>query len=107
MKPESPRIKPQPRLGVSPILRSFMLVTALKMRPLLRPSARRDLLRFVGTLDSDEHAKAFLEWGVRVIKAHHEDAKSLRRPRAKQLIAQTELPIFRRPDRAYRVRWLL
>jgi len=92
---------------VSPFLRSFMLATGLKMRPLLRPSARRDMARFMSKMDSDEQAQEFLEWGVNVLRAHHEDAKSVRRNRARQLIAQTKLPIFRKPDRAYRLRWLL
>src|SRR5262245_13751902 len=96
--------EPQPCRAVSPAIRSFMLVTGLKMRPLLRPSARKDLTKFMAQIDSDEQAKEFLDWGISVLSAHHNDAKSRHGGQARQLIEQTKLPIFRRPRRAYRVR---
>lgn len=89
------------------LLRAFLLVTVTKLRPLLRPSARNDLARYVGRLDSVSDAQTFLAWGQRLISAHMEDARKHGGSRAARVVSQTELPIFRRPDRAYRVRWLL
>lgn len=95
------------RRGVSPTILAFMLVTGLKIRPLIRPSARKDMARFMATIESDEQAKEFLDWGLNVLNAYHKDAKSIRGDRARQLIAQTKLPIFRKPENAFRVRWIL
>jgi hypothetical protein len=92
---------------VPPIIHVFMMAAGMKMRPLLRPSARRDMGRYMGRVRTEDEAKIFLEWSIRVLNAHHEDTKSMRGGRARLAILQTELPIFRKPQRAYRIRWML
>jgi hypothetical protein len=89
------------------LLRGFLLASVGRLRPLLRPSARNDLARYARNIQSVESAQAFLAWSQRVLEAHMQDAKQRWGGRAAKVVAQTALPIFRRPDRAFRVRWLL
>jgi hypothetical protein len=104
MKP--PQIKPpvQDQAPISPLIGGFVLAATAAMKPLLRPSARRDLARFIATIKWDGEAKEFVRWAARVLEAHRAGSKSIRRGRAATAILETALPIFRRPSRAYRPR---
>ena len=104
MRPPQPKPTEEQQVAVSSLLRGFLLAAAAAMKPLLRPSARRDLNRFVATIRSDASAKDFMEWATRVLEANRTDGKSIRGGLASRAIRETPLPIFRRPDRAYRPR---
>jgi len=91
------------RLEIPSHLVAFVLAQLACLSPLLRPSARKDLRRFVGAMRRDD-LDEFMRWADRVLQAHRVDGKHLGGMRAAEAVRQTSLPIFRRPERAYRPR---
>jgi hypothetical protein len=89
-----------------PLIRMFVFSLAAQLRPLLRPSARRDLARYISGLSSDQSAKEWLRWAHEVLTTFKTEARTLRVGRTGLLIRAAPIGAFRRPDRAYRVRWI-
>jgi len=72
------------------------------MKGLLRPSARDELIEFVRHLKSSDEVQTFVDWTTAVLSAHKESEPGQRRDRS--IRAMRNLPVFRRPERAYRPR---
>lgn len=104
MKPPQPKPPAEVEAPMSSLTGAFLLAAIAAMKPLLRPSARHDMARFVATITSEGKATEFLSWATRVLEAHRQDGKGVRGGRAARVIRETSLPVFRRPDRAYRPR---
>ena len=100
-QPRSPR-----RTTPDPLTRVFVFSLAAQLRPLLRPSARRDLARYIASFSSDESAKEWLRWAHEVLTTFKSEARTLRVGRTGRLVRAAPIGVFRRPDRAYRVRWI-
>jgi hypothetical protein len=82
-----------------------LMVILNETRAILRPSARRDLLRYMGRVRTPEELRDLVRWGDEVLKANAEERYSLFRRKTRAAVVATTLPIFRRPDRAFKVRW--
>ena len=91
---------------VAPLNRMFMLTCAAQLRPLLRPAARHDVSDYVQSIQIDSKAKAFLTWARDILSAHKDVTNKSRNRLTESIIQADELKIFRRPNRAYRVRRL-
>jgi hypothetical protein len=103
-KAPRPKQPDEEQKRVPPHLMAFLASSIAAMKPLLRPSARRDMFRFVVAIRSEAKAKEFLAWASRVLEANRVDGRSGHGGRAARAIQETPLPVFRRPDRAYRPR---
>src|SRR5687768_3655306 len=80
-----------------------LLVILSQMRPILRPSARRDLCRFIVELDSKDDLEELIRWAGVVFTADFEERLNvLWRPKTRKAILLTRLDIFRRPERAFK-----
>jgi hypothetical protein len=83
-----------------------LLVILNQLRPILRPSARRDLERFISRLKSRSDLEEVIRWGGSVLEADFEERYFLKRPKTQKAISMTRLPIFRRPERSFQIRWM-
>lgn len=82
----------------------FAFVCAIQLRALLRPSARRDLSRFLKARRSVQELGGFVAWAQDVLEAHRVDRHGLRNRRTAHAIQADPLGAFRRPMRAFRLR---
>jgi len=88
------------------ITSAFLLASQSALKPLLRPSAHREVGRFIGRIESDVEAKKFLTWAARVVRAHRRDARGGRPKIAARIVRSAPEGLFRRPERAYRPRYI-
>jgi hypothetical protein len=82
-----------------------LMVILNEARAFLRPSARLDLLRYIGHIRTPEELRELVRWGDEVLKANAEEKYFLLRPKTRAAVVATSLPLFREPDRAFKVRW--
>ena len=102
-------VEPRPERvddAIEPILRVFVLACHAGMQPLLRPSAHRELGRFVGHLQTQKDVIAFLTWAQHVLRAHRRDAHGASPKSAARLVRNAPKGMFVRPELAYRPRRL-
>src|SRR5437879_2759246 len=84
--------------SLSPTMRMWMHVCITGLRPVLRPSARRDLTRYLQGIRDDDAARAWSSWAQMILDAHRTDVTGGRRVR--DLLRSAPVGLFRRPDRA-------
>jgi hypothetical protein len=103
---EVARKEPPEHVRLTPLKTIRLMALITQARGILRPVAHRELREFAATARNTEEITALLGWGAKLLEADFRERYSLTRPETKLTVLTCPLPVFSRPDKAYKVRWM-
>ena len=89
---------------LSPLRVNRIITILAQLKPVLRPSARRDLSSYISNISDEETFLSFMKWADGTLNSCFDEKLFLKKPRTRYLIQFTGPQIFRRPIKAYRSR---